>query len=92
MAPGVVYFLLFHYGAMAGNVIAFKDYVPFDGLWASQWVGLANFRAMFATAAIFFCRMWFTLLIGSEIKGWAWTRARCQKGREHREMRIHVAD
>lgn len=48
MAPGVLYFLLFHYGAMAGNVIAFKDYVPFDGLWASQWVGLANFQRMFS--------------------------------------------
>ncbi|WP_410170153.1 ABC transporter permease [Actinacidiphila bryophytorum] len=47
MAPGVAYFLVFHYGALAGNVIAFKDYVPFDGLWASQWVGLDNFRAMF---------------------------------------------
>jgi putative aldouronate transport system permease protein len=47
MAPGVGYFLLFHYGAMVGNVIAFKDYVPFDGLWASQWVGFANFQRMF---------------------------------------------
>jgi putative aldouronate transport system permease protein len=47
MAPGVAYFLVFHYGALAGNVIAFKDYVPFDGLWASQWVGLDNFRTMF---------------------------------------------
>ncbi|MFG1811011.1 ABC transporter permease [Streptomyces sp. NPDC049040] len=47
MAPGVAYFLVFHYGALAGNVIAFKDYVPFDGLWASQWVGVDNFRTMF---------------------------------------------
>jgi putative aldouronate transport system permease protein len=51
MAPGVAYFLVFHYGALAGNVIAFKDYVPFDGLWASQWVGLGNFRTMFADPA-----------------------------------------
>ncbi|MDJ0345125.1 ABC transporter permease subunit [Streptomyces sp. H10-C2] len=47
MLPGLAYFLLFHYGAMAGNVIAFKDYVPFDGLWASQWIGLENFQRMF---------------------------------------------
>ncbi|NEA56732.1 sugar ABC transporter permease [Streptomyces sp. SID13666] len=46
MLPGLAYFLLFHYGAMAGNVIAFKDYVPFDGLWASQWIGLENFQRM----------------------------------------------
>ena len=51
MAPGVAYFLLFHYGALAGNVIAFKDYVPFDGLWASQWVGLGNFQRMFGDTA-----------------------------------------
>jgi putative aldouronate transport system permease protein len=50
MAPGVAYFLVFHYGALAGNVIAFKDYVPFDGLWASQWVGLDNFSTMFGDA------------------------------------------
>lgn len=47
MAPGVAYFLVFHYGALAGNVIAFKDYVPFDGLWASAWVGFDNFGTMF---------------------------------------------
>ncbi|MFI0724004.1 ABC transporter permease [Streptomyces sp. NPDC021224] len=47
MAPGVAYFLVFHYGALAGNVIAFKDYVPFDGLWASAWVGFDNFQTMF---------------------------------------------
>ncbi|WP_443047864.1 ABC transporter permease [Streptomyces sp. H39-S7] len=48
--PGLAYFLLFHYGAMAGNVIAFKDYVPFDGLWASQWIGVENFQRMFEDA------------------------------------------
>nr|WP_246460485.1 ABC transporter permease subunit [Streptomyces himalayensis] len=47
MLPGLAYFLLFHYGALVGNVIAFKDYVPFDGMWGSQWTGLANFHRMF---------------------------------------------
>lgn len=47
MLPGLGYFLLFHYGALAGNVIAFKDYVPFDGIWGSPWVGLGNFQRMF---------------------------------------------
>ena len=28
MVPGLAYFLLFHYGAFVGNVVAFKDYVP----------------------------------------------------------------
>ncbi|KPH99834.1 ABC-type transporter, integral membrane subunit [Actinobacteria bacterium OK006] len=47
MLPGLAYFLVFHYGALLGNVIAFKDYVPFDGIWGSRWVGLDNFRRMF---------------------------------------------
>ncbi|WP_328511728.1 ABC transporter permease [Streptomyces mirabilis] len=47
MLPGLAYFLVFHYGALLGNVIAFKDYVPFDGVWGSRWVGLDNFRRMF---------------------------------------------
>ncbi|MFI6348441.1 ABC transporter permease [Streptomyces sp. NPDC050560] len=46
MLPGLLYFLLFHYGAFVGNVVAFKDYVPFDGLWASPWTGTANFGRM----------------------------------------------
>ena len=65
MAPGVAYFLVFHYGAMAGNVIAFKDYVPFDGLWASQWVGLTNFQTMFADTAFWhavFNTLWIAVL------------------------------
>lgn len=51
MLPGLAYFLLFHYGALVGNVIAFKDYVPFDGLWGSQWTGTANFERMFLDQA-----------------------------------------
>ncbi|MFG3293078.1 ABC transporter permease [Streptomyces sp. NPDC048179] len=47
MLPGLAYFLVFHCGALLGNVIAFKEYVPFDGPWGSPWVGLGNFRRMF---------------------------------------------
>lgn len=50
MVPGLAYFLLFHYGAFVGNVVAFKEYVPFDGLWASPWVGFENFTRMFGDA------------------------------------------
>ncbi|MEN3609011.1 ABC transporter permease subunit [Plantactinospora sp. ZYX-F-223] len=46
MAPGVAYFLVFHYGALFGNTLAFLDYVPFLGLADSQWVGLDNVRQM----------------------------------------------
>jgi len=47
MLPGLGYFLVFHYGALLGNLIAFKDYVPFDGIRNSLWVGTENFQRMF---------------------------------------------
>jgi putative aldouronate transport system permease protein len=47
MVPGIAYFLVFHYGALFGNLLAFVDYVPFLGLAGSEWVGLANFSRMF---------------------------------------------
>ncbi|ADD45383.1 ABC transporter permease [Stackebrandtia nassauensis] len=43
LVPGVGYFLVFHYGALFGNLIAFKDYVPFYGVWASEWIGVQKF-------------------------------------------------
>jgi putative aldouronate transport system permease protein len=45
--PGFVYFVLFEYVPLIGNVIAFKDYSPFLGIRESPWVGLGNFRALF---------------------------------------------
>ncbi len=46
MFGSFAYFVVFHYGALAGNIIAFKDYVPFDGIWGSAWVGGDNFQRM----------------------------------------------
>src|SRR3569832_1406195 len=51
MAPGLVYFLVFPYGALIVNVIAFKEYVPFLGLWGSPWTGLNNFQRLFQDGA-----------------------------------------
>ncbi|MEV0090891.1 ABC transporter permease subunit [Streptomyces sp. NPDC050738] len=62
MLPGLAYFLLFHYGAFIGNVVAFKEYVPFDGLWASPWVGAENFSRMFGDPD-FWHATWNTLAI-----------------------------
>ncbi|MGO4144660.1 ABC transporter permease [Paenarthrobacter sp. YAF11_1] len=45
--PGMVLLLLFHYVALLGNVIAFKDYQPFLGIWESMWTGLENFDVLF---------------------------------------------
>jgi putative aldouronate transport system permease protein len=47
MLPVLGYFLLFNYVPMAGQVIAFKDYVMSDGVFGSTWVGLDNFRRLF---------------------------------------------
>lgn len=46
LMPGFFYFLLFAYVPMLGLVVAFKDYNMFKGFWASDWVGLDNFREM----------------------------------------------
>jgi putative aldouronate transport system permease protein len=47
MLPGVLYFGIFQYLAQLGNVIAFKDYVPFVGVKDSAWVGFQNFTVLF---------------------------------------------
>ena len=47
MVPGILYFGIFQYIAQLGNIIAFKDYVPFIGIKDSAWVGFDNFRTLF---------------------------------------------
>ncbi len=44
--PGFLWYVVFHYLPILGNVIAFKDYSVFIGIRASPWVGLENFRAI----------------------------------------------
>lgn len=44
--PGVVLLLAFQYVPLLGNVIAFKDYLPFIGIADSPWVGFENFRVI----------------------------------------------
>lgn len=47
--PGMALLILFHYIPLAGNVIAFQDYLPFLGIRGSQWVGLGNFTSLFSS-------------------------------------------
>ncbi|WP_309120854.1 ABC transporter permease subunit [Paenibacillus sp.] len=47
LLPGILYFLVYRYLPMGGLVIAFKDFNPFGGLWASEWVGMAHFSRIF---------------------------------------------
>ncbi|THF73625.1 ABC transporter permease [Cohnella fermenti] len=48
-APGILYFIVFHYVPMWGLLLAFKDFSPFIGIWDSPWVGLEHFRDFFST-------------------------------------------
>lgn len=50
MFPGVAYFLVFHYGAIAGLSISLAKYKPFLGLSGSKFVGLENFERLFGNA------------------------------------------
>ena len=44
--PGLVFFILFKFVPSAGSVIAFQDFNIFKGIARSDWVGLANFKAL----------------------------------------------
>ena len=47
IVPGVLFFLVFAYVPLAGNVVAFQDYSAFRGVAGSAWVGVQNFVALF---------------------------------------------
>jgi len=49
LLPALVYTLLFSYKPMYGILIAFQDYRLKKGIWGSEWVGLDNFRRIFAS-------------------------------------------
>ncbi|GMX60982.1 polygalacturonan/rhamnogalacturonan ABC transporter permease [Paenibacillus elgii] len=44
----LLFFIIFSYIPMFGAVIAFKDYRFIDGIMGSNWVGLRNFKMIFA--------------------------------------------
>ena len=44
--PILVYFIIFNYIPMAGVMMAFEDYKVNKGLFASKWVGWANFQKL----------------------------------------------
>lgn len=43
IVPGVLFFLVFAYVPLLGNVVAFQDYSPFRGIFGSDWVRMQNF-------------------------------------------------
>ena len=46
--PAMVFYIIFKYIPMYGVVIAFKDYNIFEGMTASEWVGLKVFKEVFS--------------------------------------------
>ena len=46
--PAIVFYIIFNYTPMYGIIIAFKDYKMMAGVMGSEWVGLDNFRRVFA--------------------------------------------
>jgi putative aldouronate transport system permease protein len=47
IVPGALYFVVFQYLPLLGNLVAFKDYSPFLGFFTSPWTGLQNFTGLF---------------------------------------------
>ncbi|MCM1297719.1 MAG: ABC transporter permease subunit [Muribaculaceae bacterium] len=48
MLPGILMVIIFVVVPMIGVVMAFQNYVPARGFLGSEWVGLKNFRNLFA--------------------------------------------
>ncbi|MGD6794174.1 ABC transporter permease [Metabacillus indicus] len=46
--PGLILVSIYSYGPMIGLVMAFQDYDPVLGFFASEWVGLENFQFVFS--------------------------------------------
>ncbi|WNR46071.1 ABC transporter permease [Paenibacillus roseipurpureus] len=46
-APGMIYFILFHYVPIWGIILAFQDYSPYLGVFKSEWIGFENFIHFF---------------------------------------------
>ncbi|MDR1560467.1 MAG: ABC transporter permease subunit [Clostridiales bacterium] len=48
VAPAMILVGIYSYGAMAGIGIAFQKFVATKGLFGSEWIGLTNFKTLFA--------------------------------------------
>jgi len=50
LIPGLIITAIFSYGPIYGLIMAFQNFSPAFGFWGSPWVGLDNFRWLFAEA------------------------------------------
>lgn len=52
LIPAVLYVVIFHYLPMSGIVLSFKQFNYRDGIFASPWNGLDNFRFLFISGKL----------------------------------------
>ncbi|SDX82698.1 carbohydrate ABC transporter membrane protein 1, CUT1 family [Paenibacillus sp. CF384] len=52
LLPGLLYFIIYRYIPMLGNIIAFQDFSPFQGFLHSDWVGLKHFNKIFEDSEV----------------------------------------
>lgn len=50
LLPVIVFYIVFKYLPMGGEIIAFKDYRFTDGILGSKWAGLKHFELLFESA------------------------------------------
>lgn len=50
--PVLAFYIIFHYAPMYGLQIAFKDFNPAKGIWASPWAGFKHFKSFFDSVYI----------------------------------------
>ena len=53
LLPAIIYYTMFHYIPIFGNIIAFKNYQPRMGILGSQWIGFKNFIDFFKDPSFF---------------------------------------
>lgn len=53
LLPALVYLIIFEFIPMFGLVMAFQNFKPGKGIFHSDWVGLANFKRLFASSDTF---------------------------------------
>ncbi len=55
LIPVILYYVIFKYASMFGNIMAFQDFRIARGFWKSNWVGLKHFKTFFED--IYFWRL-----------------------------------
>lgn len=51
--PTLIFFIIFKYIPVFGNVIAFKNFSIKEGIWGGEWVGLAHFYELFTAPSFY---------------------------------------